>query len=323
MEWKKQGLIFEPDVSLAWSQSHAQVPTVLQLEPGKLRLYYGARDTHNRMRISFFDVNAAYPAEILYQHKTPVLELGDIGHFDDSGVMPSDVVRVGEKVFLYYVGWNVGVTSRYRTAIGLAISEDGGETFKKVAPGPIMDRTMEDPVSISCQSVRYEDGLFRTWYMSYTRWKERDGQAEPFYEIKYADSEDGIHWRRTDQTCIPLRDNEGGVACPTVLYDASGYKMWYSTRGSGDYRGDASESYRIGYATSTDGIAWDRKDHRCKLDTSEAGWDSEMVAYPSVIQLGDRVLMFYNGNGFGRSGIGYAEANSTPGPLSGTSYSTS
>ncbi len=35
--------------------------------------------------------------------------------------------------------------------------------------------------------------------------------------------------------------------------------------------------------------------------------DSEMQCYPHVINLNERLVMFYNGNGFGRTGIGYAE----------------
>jgi hypothetical protein len=32
-----------------------------------------------------------------------------------------------------------------------------------------------------------------------------------------------------------------------------------------------------------------------------------MIAYPCVIRVGRRLLMFYNGNGFGRDGFGWAE----------------
>jgi hypothetical protein len=32
-----------------------------------------------------------------------------------------------------------------------------------------------------------------------------------------------------------------------------------------------------------------------------------MMAYPYVVKVDDRVLMFYNGNGFGAAGFGVAE----------------
>ncbi len=300
-------MIFEPDREKRWTQSHAQVPIVEHLDNDKLRVYYGTRDEKNRTLISFFDVAAENPSEIVYRHPEPLLPLGDVGCFDDAGVMPSDLVVAGDKKYLYYVGWNTGQTSRYRTSIGLAVSEDDGCSFSKIAQGPISDQRMDDPISISCQCVRTEGNRWSTWYLSYSKWEEVNGTTEPFYEIKYAESDDGIQWDRKNQTCIPLRANEGGVACPTVIYEDSCYKMWYSWRGDGDYRNEKKQSYRIGYAESIDGVEWERKDHLSGIDLSDAGWDSEMIAYPYVIRVNDKLLMFYNGNGFGKSGIGYAE----------------
>jgi len=43
------------------------------------------------------------------------------------------------------------------------------------------------------------------------------------------------------------------------------------------------------------------------IDVSEEGWDSEMLAYPFFYKHNEKVYMFYNGNGFGKSGFGYAE----------------
>ncbi len=307
MKWKKYGHIFVPDGSQDWAMSHAQVPIVQQIDEATLRVYYGTRDAQNRTRISFFDTRADAPEDIIYVHDAPLLPLGEAGFFDDSGVMPSDVITVDNTTYLYYVGWNTGNTSRYRTAIGLATSSDGGVSFSKVATGPIMDRTMFDPVSISCQSVMHAGDLWKTWYMSYSKWEARNGQTEPFYEIKYAESRDGIQWERPNHTCIPLLEGEGGVACPTVIVEDGMHRMWYSTRGNGDYRGQKNESYRIGYAESADGLTWTRRDNESGIDVSETGWDAEMIAYPYVIRVNGRLLMFYNGNGFGRSGIGYAE----------------
>jgi hypothetical protein len=82
--------------------------------------------------------------------------------------------------------------------------------------------------------------------------------------------------------------------------------MWYSYRGLENYRTDKSNSYRIGYAESADGIEWIRKDDYLGLDVSPSGWDSEMVAYPYIYADATKKYMFYNGNGFGRSGLGCA-----------------
>ncbi len=84
------------------------------------------------------------------------------------------------------------------------------------------------------------------------------------------------------------------------------YKMGYSPRSIDSYRSNRERSYRIGYAESEDGITWERRDEESGIGVAEAGWDSEMIAYPYVVDYKDRRYMFYNGNGFGRSGFGYA-----------------
>ena len=73
--------------------------------------------------------------------------------------------------------------------------------------------------------------------------------------------------------------------------------MWYSHRG---------ETYRIGYAESEDGLAWQRKDEEAGPDVSGAGWDSEMVEYPFVFDHEGERYMLYNGNGYGKTGVGLA-----------------
>jgi hypothetical protein len=73
--------------------------------------------------------------------------------------------------------------------------------------------------------------------------------------------------------------------------------MWYSYRG---------ESYRTGYAESQDGINWQRKDEEAGIDVSPSGWDSEMIAYAHVFNHRGKRYMLYNGNGYGKTGIGLA-----------------
>jgi hypothetical protein len=83
--------------------------------------------------------------------------------------------------------------------------------------------------------------------------------------------------------------------------------MWYSYRTGVNYRSNKDDSYKIGYAESSDGISWTRKDEQAGIASSSVGWDSEMVAYPYIYQHKDRKYLFYNGNGFGQSGFGFAE----------------
>ena len=49
------------------------------------------------------------------------------------------------------------------------------------------------------------------------------------------------------------------------------------------------------------------------LDRSADGWDSVMLTYTSLLRVSGKMLCFYNGNGFGRAGFGYAVAEDSGG----------
>lgn len=309
MLWRKRGLIFEGDSALPWSRSHAQIPTVSSFKPGVLSIFYSSRDANNLSRIGRVDVDSGDPSKIIARYSAPVLELGLLGTFDDSGMMPSSIVKLHDRIFLYYIGWNVRTNVPYHNSVGLAVSDDGGESFRRAFEGPVMDRTSNEPFFCGTSCVRVEDGLWRNWYMSCTGWENVDGRVEPRYHLKYAESSDGVHWRRDGVIAIDYgSSDEGGIVRATVCKAKNLYQMWFSFRSLVGYRTNSSNSYRIGYAESLDGIKWVRKDRQVGIDVSEDGWDSLMLAYPEVVDIENHRFMFYNGNGFGLTGIGYAIA---------------
>jgi len=194
----------------------------------------------------------------------------------------------------------------YRNSIGLAVSDDGGETFTRMFEGPIMDRNALEPHIAVTPCILRENGMWRMWYISGLRWVEIAGRFEPVYVIKYAHSQDGIEWTRPNHQCIAQRHELEAYSHPSVIRAGDGYRMWFSFRDSRDYR-DGTGAYRIGYAESKDGLDWVRRDEFGGLGASSEGWDSTMTCYPYVIELDGKTLMFYNGNGFGRSGLGFAQ----------------
>jgi hypothetical protein len=83
--------------------------------------------------------------------------------------------------------------------------------------------------------------------------------------------------------------------------------MWYCYRSITGYRHDAAQSYRLGYATSSDGLSWTRRDDLPQFNAAADNWDSQMIAYPAIVDFENRRFLLYNGNGFGQSGFGLAE----------------
>ncbi|MBU9619653.1 hypothetical protein [Burkholderia multivorans] len=309
IRWHKQAHIYAPDARLPWAKSHAQIPTAAGFEGDALQLLFSSRDSDNRSAIARMSVRASAPGEIVAIDREPVLTPGALGTFDDCGTMPSSVVEHDGVRYLYYIGWNVRNTIPYHNAVGLAVSDDGGRRYRRLFDGPVMDRTPDEPYFCGTTCVRIENGIWRNWYLSCTGWTQVGGKPEARYHLKYAESRDGIHWTRGSRVAIDYRDDdEGGLARASVHFDGSLYRMWFCKRSYDGYRERSSVSYRIGYAESTDGLIWRRCDEEAGLDVSPTGWDAFMVAYPEVVEVGQYLYMFYNGNGFGASGFGYAKA---------------
>lgn len=306
MNFEKQGLIFKPEGTKDWSQSHAQVPFAL-LMGEKVRIFYATRDTNSCSSTSFIDVEASNPKKILYVHDKPVLEKGKPGYFDDSGTMPSWFLYNNNKLYLYYTAWNKSKEASYRLSIGIAVSEDDGFTFSKMYHGPILDRSINDPIWVGQPCVMIEDGIWKMWYLSCEKIEYINNHPEPFYNVKYAESEDGINWTRENKICIDFNFGTiDAIGRPCVYKEDGIYKMFHSNRKAIGYRTEKDAAYRIGYSESADGINWNRLDNKIELKKTEDSWDSIMMEYcTTYVYQGIRYLI-YNGNGFGASGFGYA-----------------
>jgi hypothetical protein len=308
MRWRRKGPIFNASGESDMHFSHAQIPSPLVLSGDACRIYYSARDREGRTRPFFLDYD--FVAETLIRaDKRPLFAHGATGSFDDSGIMPSCALHVGGEIFLYYIAWNRRVSVPYHLSIGLAISRDGGESFDRYAAGPVMDRNADEPFFNTAPHVILQDGAFVMHYISCTGWVEIKGRHEPVYRVRRARSWNGVDWRRDDGTVIDYAFDGEAIGRPWVMpaRNGGGCEMWYSRRGSLDYREPGGQHYVIGYAASADGETWDRRDEEAGIETAKQGWDSEMIEYCSVIRRESRDIMLYNGNGFGASGFGWAE----------------
>ncbi|MCD0471081.1 hypothetical protein [Flavobacterium sp. JAS] len=304
--WIKKGLIYNVDGAYEWNKSHAQVPVVDMLSD-RIRIYYATRNNSGKSNVSYIEVDKKDPKIVLFENNKPLFNFGNLGTFDDSGIMPSSIINVGDKKYLYYIGWTTRQTVPFQNAIGLAISQDGGKTFKKTSEGPIISVNNIEPYFSGTSFVMIDEGVFKMWYLSCIRWEIFDDKPEPIYNIKYAESLDGINWKQTGKVAIELDEDEGGLVSASVVKENNLYKMWFGKRKKSDYRTNLQNSYRIGYAESSDGINWERKDSLAAIDISKDNdWDSEMISYPYVFKNNNDFLMLYNGNGFGKTGFGYA-----------------
>ncbi|MFP8921559.1 glycoside hydrolase family protein [Francisella tularensis] len=302
MRWEKKGLIYTPPKDGSWNDNSALTPTAFLLDEETIRVYASFRDVSGIGRIGYIDLEAKNPSKIIKISDKPVLDIGQDGMFDDSGVILGDLIRVCDDVYMYYVGFQKVEKVKFLAYSGLAISRDGGETFTRYQKTPILDRSDEALYIRAIHSVIYENGKFRVWYATGNGWENIKGINYPQYDINYIESVDGLSFSNQGIKCIENNqlNREYRIGRPRVYKNKDKYVMNF-TYGTTDGR------YIAGQAESLDGVNWLRDDCKRGIELSEKGWDSLHLSYPSVIRTKYATYMFYNGNNMGVDGFGYAE----------------
>jgi len=140
-----------------------------------------------------------------------------------------------------------------------------------------------------------DDTIYKMWY-SY--WNVAG-------YIGYAISFDGITWYKHNNNPILTPGDAGewddeGVAEPYVIKESGIYKMWYWSISGG--------IQQVGYATSLDGIVWEKYSENPVINSGSTGsWDEIEAGFPSVIHKDGGYKMWYTGQDIdGNYTIGYA-----------------
>ena len=310
--WKKLGKVFTPQnvLGCTWLHEFAQAPATLLFDDF-LRVYFSCRPPAdiNAQYVSYsayVDLDRANLFNVHSVAKQPILNLGGLGEFDEFGTYPVSVIRDGDEIRAYYAGWTRCESVPFNVAIGAAVSRNSGETFEKLGNGPILSYTPDEPFVLSGPKVRHFNGQWQLFYIAGRKWKMVDGRAEPIYKIRMATSADGIYWHKLNRDLIESRiEEDEAQASPDVFFSNNKYHMFFCYRYSNNYRGKRN-GYRIGYASSHNLTDWVRDDTKAGIDVSEDGWDSEMISYPHVFELDEKIYMAYLGNQVGRYGFGLA-----------------
>ncbi|MEZ5039032.1 MAG: hypothetical protein R2828_04045 [Saprospiraceae bacterium] len=313
-KWKKLGRVFNPvevKNTPEWMQEFAQAPCTLEFRDF-LRVYFSCRPEadKNGQYVSysaFVDLKKNNLFDIIRISQNPILKLGKLGTFDEFGTYPVSVIQKDKQIRCYYAGWTRCESVPFNVAIGFGISTDGGTTFQKQGDGPILSYSPNEPFILSGPKIRRFNDKWYLWYIAGRKWIMANGKPEPVYKIRMAISEDGLNWEKLDKDIIESRIEENEAqASPDVFFYEGKYHMLFCYRYSSEFRGK-ERGYRIGYASSKDLTNWERDDSKAGIDISEEGWDSEMVAYPHVFKLENKIYMMYLGNQVGRYGFGLAE----------------
>jgi predicted GH43/DUF377 family glycosyl hydrolase len=173
--------------------------------------------------------------------------------------------------------------------IGFAVSDDGINWT--IYPTPVLspDPSTWDEFTVEQPRVIRENGQYKMWYTSLKN-------DFTYKWIGYATSPDGINWTKyPDNPVLGLGtsawEDAGPYSC-SVMPVTGGYKMWYAACAY------PSQISNIGYATSVDGIVWQRDTLNNPVLTigTTGQWDDYWLLEPQVLYIDSTYYMWYLGS---------------------------
>ena len=286
--------------------THASHPTVIHVKDNRFFLVFASRDKSQRSHLFGTFVNVNNGAIAIESNIKALATPGSVGTFDCDGILPCNFVKDGENIFLYYCGWQNLPETRWICDSGRFIVDTTKATCDRQFNGPIFGRNKDNPLFAVMTAVyKKSDGDWITWYNKGISWNLNDKRWEAKYGVHIALSSDGVTWDSKEGLVIPfLDDQEHSFGRPTVLFEGNKFHMWFGCRGSA-----GMPEYKLGYASSINGVDWKRQDSLSGVTPSGSNWDSHAVTYPSVFRHQNFIYMLYCGNNYGKTGFGYAFLN--------------
>lgn len=297
--WRKKGLLFAPGHD---NFSHGSHPCAIHIEGDQYIFAFTRRDQYQRSHVFLSRATVSGGRVELLGVPKLALGPGEPCNFDCDGVISVCLVRHDDNFYLYYVGWQNLPEGLWICDTGRARLNTDELTLIREFQGPVLGRDKNNPLFAAATAFHVSGDLWQTWYNSGIRWEMTPNGWKHYYGIHYAHSHNGVDWTCHSGMCLPFADEyEYAFGRPCVIHREDTYFMWYAHRAT-----RTIDTYRIGFASSTDGRRWDRRDTLSGIDVSSSGWDSEMICYPYVFEHKGRLYMLYNGNGYGKTGFGLA-----------------
>jgi predicted GH43/DUF377 family glycosyl hydrolase len=256
---------------------------------GKLRMWFSWRDLQSLAYTESRDgAHWSGPHTVLEPDKSMEWERDNLNR--------PHVLQAGERWYMWYTGQN---DKAGRSAIGLATGPDGLH-WERAATDPVLDAGGGwERSNVMCPHVLYENGVFRMWYSG--------GEKYEPDAVGYAESDDGIHWRRHPDNPVirPVDKWESSrttAAC--IVPRKHDYLAFYIGFAEG------FEKCQIGMARSRDGIHdWERYPGNPIIGPGPAGsWEDCNTYKPYVVRFHEEWYLWYNASRFSdrREQIGLA-----------------
>lgn len=293
MVWKRLGWLEVPSNRPSWWTSHAGYPTVVSVSGNEALLFVASRDEAQRSSCAFLRIDLT-PNEVHLVDfgRRPLLEPGESGCFDESGVNVTYASASQKQFSVWYHGWFLRRDGGWINSIGSATgSLERG--LQRESKAPVFDRSPVDPTSLGYPFWFSFPSGQKLFYCSYERYGVPPLGQSYSYRVKFADGPD---LSRGDPI-LPHLDGCQAQSRPSVVKYRDMYRMFIAVKG---------QHYRIHSAESRDGTSWKWSGDEWSLWPSGMAGETLETAYPYVLEHRRRLIMLYNGDGHGATGVGVA-----------------
>ena len=167
---------------------------------------------------------------------------------------------------------------------------------------PVLDRGAVgawDYSGVISPSVIFDGKEYKMWY----RGHRSKSFGEEIYGVGYANSDDGISWKKYPGNPVLTIGSQGewdtNIIWFTVIFSDGKYMMWYT-----------GGNYAMCLANSLDGISWSKySGNPVFIHGDENQWDGKEIYTPSVVFDGREYKMWYTGSNGSKQCIGYATSH--------------
>jgi predicted GH43/DUF377 family glycosyl hydrolase len=259
-----------------WEGNRINQPRVVVVSDDHWRMYYTGWGFEGPGTSWAMGIAESFDGGLTWSRfgEEPILERGALDSPDGGGACVPMVLFVEGRWMMWYTAGVVNHSSHTQIHLCLAYSKDGLH-WEKADENPVLgDDFADDPersVTSRCY-VRHDAGVFRVWY-SY---------ACPNYEIRYAESLDGLRWERSPISPVlgpsvdPSWDDQT-VEYPEVQIVDGTFRLWFCGNGFGSVgyaEGKAETAIKLAVRSGVSGYPdetwteWKEVERMQRFDTS-------------------------------------------------------
>lgn len=298
MAWQDLGIIFKVNNLFPWAVSHCYVPTAIAMND-YIRIFAAFWDANMYGRLGYVDVCSQDPRKVIRVSAEPIMADATPGAFDQDGVTPLSALKLNNQIRLYYAGWKKYnlENKRYTLFTGLATSTSNDQFIRYSNACILGPRNASDHLRTGCM-VMQDGNIWRNWFAAFEKTIIINGKSTPAYNLSVAVSNDGINWDRETVVFPLIEGSIMGYGRSAIWMQNNIYHGLFPVR---SWNGKYSD---ILYSTSNDAINWQPLSKDGMAFTASHTCDQQTdVCFPSIIEQENRILMFYNGNNFGKDGL--------------------